>query len=93
MLAELNAVDAIALGLSTFYLAFVMTRTHGPFNVFKSVRERWPLGGLTTCMYCLCVWVALFMWLILQIWPPGLYIIAASGASAGMYRYTGGEAV
>jgi len=91
MTIELSAVDAIALGLATFYLAFVLTRTHGPFSVFKTIRERWPLGGLTTCMYCMCIWAAICMWVTLQVWSPGVYIIASAGASAGLYRYTGGD--
>lgn len=87
----MNTIDAIALGLATFYLAFVVARTHGPFDVFKTIRDRWPVGGLTTCMYCLSVWAALLMWELLQVWPPGVYIIAAAGASAGLYRWTGAD--
>ena len=87
----MNPLDAIALGLATFYLAFVITRTHGPFNVFKTIRERWPMGGLTTCMYCMCIWAAIAAWVVFQVWPPGLYVIAAAGASAGIYRYTGAD--
>lgn len=91
MSTELNAVDAVAIGLATFYLAFVLTRTHGPFNAFKIARERWPLGGLTTCMYCMCVWAGILAYVLLIVAPPALYVIAAAGASAGLYRWTGAD--
>lgn len=90
-MSELSVVDAVALGLSTFYLAFSLARTHGPFNAFKAFRDRWPIGGLVTCVYCLSVWVALIMWALLQVYPPAVYIIAAAGASSAFYRYTGAD--
>ena len=90
---NLSPLDALALGLATFYLAFALARTHGPFNVFKTLRERWPMGGLISCVYCLAFYAAIGAYLVWLVWPPALYMLAAAGGAAFLYRYTGGEAV
>lgn len=90
---NLSPLDALALGLATFYVALSVGRTHGPFNVFETIRTRWPLGGLMTCPVCLSFWAAIGAYLVWLVWPPALYMLAAAGGAAFLYRYTGGEAV
>lgn len=86
-------LDALALGLAAFYAAYVVTRTHGPFGVFAHLRDRVPLGGLTTCFYCLALWAGGLAYVLLIVWPPGVYMLAAAGFASFVYRYTGADAV
>lgn len=87
----MTPLDAIALGLSVFYVAYVVARTAGPFDVFKRLRDRLPLGGLTACVYCVAFWAAFVLYAALLIAPPVVYVCAAAGAAAFLYRYTGGD--
>lgn len=88
---RLSALDAIALGLAAFYTAYSITRTHGPFQFFEKVRVRYPLGGLTACFYCVSFWAGILAYLLLIVWPPALYMLAAAGAASFLYRYTGAD--
>lgn len=90
---NLSPLDALALGLATFYVALSVGRTHGPFSIFITIRERWPLGGLMTCPICLSIYAAVVLYAALLIAPPVVYVFAAAGGAAFLYRYTGGEAV
>jgi hypothetical protein len=45
--------------LATWYLAYAITNTHGPFGIFAWIRAHLPLGGLTTCIICMSPWLAL----------------------------------
>jgi hypothetical protein len=42
-------------------------------------------------MYCAAFWAGIAVYALLIIWPPGVYILAAAGSSAFLYRYTGGD--
>lgn len=88
---ELTPLNAIALGLAVFYAAYSITRTHGPFRVFEVVRVRYPLGGLTSCFYCVAFWAGIAAYALLIVFPPIVYVLAAAGAAAFLYRYTGGD--
>lgn len=46
-----------------------------------------------TCPVCLSFWAAIGAYLVWLVWPPALYMLAAAGGAAFLYRYTGGEAV
>lgn len=87
----MTPLDAIALSLAVFYVALSVGRTHGPFNVFDTIRTRWPLGGLMTCPICLSIWAALALYGLLLIAPPAVYVFAAAGAASFAYRWSGGE--
>lgn len=86
--------DFFALALATFYAAYAVSNTHGPFKVFVWLREHLPLGGLTGCIVCLSPWMAaLFYAVLLTPVAPLVYIIAAGGLSLFAYRWTGGANV
>lgn len=87
----MNPLDAIALGLATFYAAYVIARTSGPLNVFKRLRSARGIGPLASCFYCAAFWTGVGAWALLQVWPPGVYILAAAGTAAFLYRYTGAD--
>jgi sulfite exporter TauE/SafE len=87
----MTALDALALGLGTFYAAYAVARTAGPLDAFKRLRGVRGIGPLATCFYCVAIWAALALWLALQIAPPVVYVFAAAGFAAFAYRWTGAE--
>lgn len=89
----MTPLDAIALGLAAFYTAYSITRTHGPFHIFEAARVRYPLGGLTACFYCVAFWAGVLAYALLIVFPPALYVLAAAGAAAFLFRWTGGGVV
>lgn len=60
----MTLLELVTLSAASWYIAFAVTSTSGPFHVFEWVREHLPLGGLTTCIICLMIWVALILRLI-----------------------------
>ncbi len=88
----MNWLDLVLVSLFTFYLAFAISSTHGPFNIFAILRERLPLGGLTICLICLSFWLSIIGYALLQtIGAPIVYAIAPAGAAVLLWRYTGGS--
>jgi hypothetical protein len=88
----MTPLDAISAGLAAFYLAYVVTRTHGPFGVFDKARENWPHGGLLTCFHCAAMWTGMAaVALVLTPLAPIVWALAAAGAASFLYRYTGGD--
>lgn len=72
--------------LAALYLAYVVTSTHGPFDVFKDARERIAHGGLLTCFFCLVFWAAL----ALKLMPRGVVdALAVAGGASAVYKYVG----
>ena len=90
---NLSPLDALALGLATFYAAYVVARTAGPLDAFKRLRSVRVIGPLASCLYCVSVYAAIGAYALLLVWPPALYMLAAAGAASFLFRYTGGEAV
>lgn len=83
--------DLLIIALATWYVAYAVTSTHGPFNAFERVRKVTTLGGLLTCPVCLAFWAGL----ILLLAPMGIVTQALAVAGAAMllhgfagWRYT-----
>jgi len=55
-----EGVELIKLGLSVWYLNYVLQHTHGPFTVFE--RVRW--AGLPACFACTAAWVCASLWFL-----------------------------
>ncbi len=90
----MQPLDLLILALSTFYASYAISSTHGPFGAFAWLREHLPLGGLTSCIVCLSVWLAAaFYLLMLTPLSPVVVVLAIAGASVFVYRYTGGSNV
>jgi hypothetical protein len=86
----LSLPDLLILALATWWFTHAVVKTHGPFHIFERFRARFPLGGLTTCMHCAAVWVALLLWLIWQTpAQPVVYFPAVAGAALMLGTYTG----
>ncbi len=88
----MNALDLILIALASFYVAYAVANTHGPFGAFEDLRARLPLGGLTSCMICLSPWASALFYLALMAGATWfVWIFAAAGVSVFAYRYTGGS--
>jgi len=74
----MSPFDLIRLAAATWYIAYAVSNTAGPFSVFVWIREHLPLGGLTACIICLSVWVA---WALLAV---GANFIVDGFAVAGV---------
>lgn len=79
-------MDSFRHTFAALYLAYVLTTTHGPYNLFKTARATLPHGGLLTCFFCLVFWVALALHILPRFVVDALTV--AGGASA-LYKYTG----
>lgn len=90
----MQPLDLLLIALSSFYVAYAVSSTHGPFNAFATLRQRVPLGGLTQCMVCLSPWVAALAYYLLTTPAAWLvWIFAGAGLSVFAWRYTGAEHV
>lgn len=73
---------------ASWYLAYSITQTHGPFGVFDAIRLYLPLGGLTACIICLIFWIALIIvWLLTGRLLP-LEALAVAGVALWVHGYT-----
>jgi hypothetical protein len=91
----MQPLELIVLVLATFYFAYAVTKTHGPYKAFEWLRAKVSLGGLTACIVCLAFWVALLVWWLITSHTLTFVVYAAAGAGGAilLYRYTGGEHV
>ncbi len=73
-------LDLLIVAFASWYLAYAVTSTHGPFTVFERIRKVTTLGGLLTCPVCLAPWAAL----VLLIAPMGVVTQALGLAGLAM---------
>lgn len=91
---NLNPLDLATLALATWYLAYALTKTSGPFHLFALLRERVSLGGLTTCIVCASPWIAGGLYLLwLTPLQPIVVILAVAGLALMAGSYTGANHV
>lgn len=81
--------DLLRLALATWYVAYVVTKSDGPFKVFAFIRQHLPLGGLTTCIICLSVWAAAALYLLIPFAPGVLDVLAIAGGALMLHAYSG----
>lgn len=86
--------DLLTLALATFYAAYVLVNTKGPFGYFAWLRDNVMHGGLLSCIYCAALWIGIAFYLMLA-GPLAIVpqLLAAVGAGMLLYRYTGGSHV
>jgi len=90
----MQPLDLLIVSLATFYCAYAISATHGPWHVFEWLRTHVPLGGLTACLVCMSPWLAaLFYVLMLTPLAVAVYVLAVAGASVLVWRYTGANNV
>lgn len=85
----MTALDCIIVTLAALYTAQVMTASHGPFDIFDKLREKLPLGGLTSCFWCMIPWVSMIYLLMYRYLPICLYPFAVAGGAMVIRAYTG----
>ena len=87
---SINLIDLLVLSLATWRLAYLISRESAPFNIMGRLRDRFPLGGGTKCLYCMSVWAAALM---LLLWhtplQPLVWVAAVSGAALMLASWTG----
>lgn len=85
-----DALSLIILALATWRLAFFVSKENAPFHLMARIRDRFPLGGGATCIYCMSFWAALVM---LALWFGGaqivVYVFAVSGLALMAGNYSG----
>jgi hypothetical protein len=81
--------DLLRIALATWYVAYVVTSTSGPFKVFAFIRAHLPLGGLTTCIICLSIWAAAALYLLNPFAPVVIDALAIAGAALMLHAYSG----
>lgn len=86
--------DLLIIALATFYMAYAISATHGPWHAFEWLRGHLPLGGLTACLVCLSPWFAVVFY-VLMFTPlyVAVDVLAIAGASVLLWRYTGANNV
>lgn len=90
----MQPLDLLIVTLATFYAAYAISSSAGPWHVFEWLRGRLPLGGLTTCLVCLSPWLAaMFYVLMLSPLYVAVDVLAIAGASVLVWRYTGANNV
>lgn len=89
----MTPLDLLVLSLFSWYAAYCLVKTDGPFKVFSRLRGVTTIGGLLLCVYCLVVWAALIGYLILYhtAFDPIVHVGAIAGGAMIMHRYTGGD--
>lgn len=75
--------DLLILALATWYIAHVITRTDGPYAVFRKLRQAMPMGGLLTCINCAAIWIAVGLWVVWQT-PIAALVLPFAVAGAGL---------
>jgi hypothetical protein len=83
----MTLIDALIMAFATFYTAEVVTRQDGPFRVFARLRERFTTS-LFSCAVCFAVWAAGGVWVVYQMRPELVVILAVAGAAVFVDRLT-----
>lgn len=86
----MSPLDFLTLAAATLYLSFALTKTHGPFRLFATLRQKAPLGGLTSCIVCAAPWLAGLGYVLLETpLKPLVYVFAVAGVSTAVAYYVG----
>lgn len=86
----LSSEHLVIGALFVWYVVYTVTRTDGPWQVFLRMRERYPLGGLTTCPKCLAFWLALIFLVLVYFDVAWLaYPFALAGGAIALGAFIG----
>lgn len=84
--------NLLIAALATWYIAHCISAEKGAFSVFETLRLWLPLGGLTSCVYCLSVWIAaavVMLYYLVPVLYPLVYPFAIAGLALMLRSYTG----
>lgn len=84
----MTPLELVTLSAATWAVSYMVTHTAGPFSVFALIRLHTPLGGLTTCIVCLSVWVA-FALCMLRGHNDLIDAFAVAGMALLLHSYSG----
>lgn len=88
----MQPLDWLIVSAATFYLAYSLTLLEGPFKAFAAIRTRF--GGVTTCIYCMALWVGAACYLVyLTPLKPVVVVLAIAGLGMFIFRFSGGQHV
>lgn len=86
----MSGIDMLLLILATWWLAYTLTSQKGPVDILVKLREKIPLGGLTACVYCLSIWIAILVFMVwLSPFQLAVYPFAFAGGAMLLHRYAG----
>lgn len=86
---NLTWFDFVLLFCASYSLAEMISREKGPWDIFTKLRERLPLGGLTSCVKCTVRWIAIGLFIVHLFTPVLSWVLAISGAALLIRSYTG----
>lgn len=90
MSLNLTITDLLILAAATWRISFMLTSDIGPWQVFRRMRKRFPIGGLTTCIYCMSTWIGVLMFGLYQTdLRPVVVVCAVMGIALMLGSYTG----
>lgn len=86
----MQLLDLIILALAAWRLAYFVTREQGPWRIAERFRNKFALGGLSTCLYCASFWTSILV-LLLSFTPLHIVnlILAIGAAGLMLASYTG----
>jgi len=88
----MQPLDLLILSLATWRLARLLAAEAGPGNSLTKTRERFPLGGVFDCLYCVSVYTAIAVYAAWLYLPNDIiYVAALTGGAMLLHRYTGGD--
>lgn len=88
----LDAFSFTVIALAGLRLAYAITQEDLPFHIGTTLRARFPLGGLTSCIKCASIWTSalmLLVWYLDGAWYVVVYVFALSGAGLVIRSFTG----
>lgn len=85
----MNLYDFLLIASASLYATEVLTRRSGPYNMFGWIREKVPMGGLTTCSWCAVIWISGVMTLLYFFLPQAVWVFSVAGAAMMLRSYTG----
>lgn len=82
-------LELLLCALAVWRLSYMIAREKGPSDAFVRFRTVIPLGGLTSCIYCVSIWVAPVVILLWFFIPVLVVVLALSGGALMLHSYTG----
>jgi hypothetical protein len=90
----MNWLDFVLIALAAWRVASMFVNEDGPLDIFRHIRDRLiPEGEITgflpnllSCVWCCSVWTAAAMYLVWEVWPLPVIILAASTVAIAIDR-------
>lgn len=82
----MNLYEITQIALATFYVSFVISQLDGPYKMFYKLRNTYPklISDLTSCFYCLSIYMVVILYLAHQNGLEWLITILATAGIASL---------